>query len=94
MFDPNPYVAGTAEQVADHLQEWFEAEAADGFVLNFDDFHTGIGDFVDRVVPILRERGLFHDGYEGMTLRDHLGLPPQYGLAPRIATGSSSGATR
>ncbi|MEK5056841.1 NtaA/DmoA family FMN-dependent monooxygenase [Paenibacillus sp. FSL H7-0326] len=91
VFDPNPYVAGTAEQVADHLQEWFEAGAADGFVTNFDDFHTGIGDFVDHVVPILRERGLFHDGYEGRTLRDHLGLPTQYGLDTRIATGSTGG---
>ena len=60
--------------------------------MNFDDFHTEIGDFVDRVVPILRERGLFHDGYEGKTLRDHLGLPSLYGLDPRIAT-SSTGTT-
>lgn len=85
----SPSVIGTDEQVADYLQEWFEAEAADGFVMNFDDFNTGIGEFVDRVVPILRERDLFHDGYEGKTLRDHLGLPPQYGLDPRIATGST-----
>ncbi|MEY8741204.1 NtaA/DmoA family FMN-dependent monooxygenase [Bacillales bacterium AN1005] len=89
VFDPYPSVVGTAEQVADHLQEWFEAGAADGFMLNFDDFHTGLDDFVDHVVPILRERGLFHDGYEGKTLRDHLGLPPQYGLDPRIATGGT-----
>ncbi|MEK4439277.1 NtaA/DmoA family FMN-dependent monooxygenase [Paenibacillus sp. FSL K6-2862] len=93
VFDPYPSVVGTAEQVADHLQEWFQAEAADGFMLNFDDFHTELGNFVDHVVPILRERGLFHDGYEGKTLRNHLGLPAQYGLDPRIATGST-GATR
>jgi len=86
VFDPFPTVVGTAEQVADHLQEWLEAEAADGFMMNFDDFQTGIGDFVDGVVPVLRERGIFHDGLEGKTLRDHLGLPPQYGLDPRIAT--------
>ncbi|RNI22594.1 NtaA/DmoA family FMN-dependent monooxygenase [Rufibacter latericius] len=86
VFDPSPTVVGTAEQVADHLEEWFEAEAADGFMLNFDDFHTGIGDFVDGVVPVLRERGIFHDDYEEKTLRDHLGVPPQYGLDPRIAT--------
>ncbi|MCY8231666.1 NtaA/DmoA family FMN-dependent monooxygenase [Priestia endophytica] len=91
VFDSTPHVVGTPEQAADHLQEWFEAKAADGFVTNFDDFHTGIGEFVDRVVPILRERGLFHDGYEGKTLRDHLGLPPQYGLDPRIAAGSTGG---
>ena len=93
VFDPYPSVVGTAEQVADHLQEWFEADAADGFMTNFDDFSTGIGDFVDHVVPVLRERGIFHDGYEGTTLRDHLGLPPQYGLDPRIKAGTA-GATR
>ncbi|GAB3790723.1 hypothetical protein GCM10028818_61260 [Spirosoma horti] len=52
----------------------------------FDNFHTGIADFVDRVVPVLRERGLFHDGHEGKTLRAYLGLPPQYELDSRIAT--------
>jgi alkanesulfonate monooxygenase SsuD/methylene tetrahydromethanopterin reductase-like flavin-dependent oxidoreductase (luciferase family) len=89
LFDPYPSVVGTAEQVADHLQEWFEAGAADGFMTNFDDFQTGIGNFVDHVVPILRERGLFHDHYEGKTLRDHLELPAQYGIDPRIATSST-----
>jgi alkanesulfonate monooxygenase SsuD/methylene tetrahydromethanopterin reductase-like flavin-dependent oxidoreductase (luciferase family) len=85
-----PYTGLTAEQAADHLQERFEAGAADGFVMNFDDFHTEIGDFVDRVVPILRARGLFPDGYAGTTLREHLGVPPQYGLDPRIATSSTA----
>lgn len=85
MFDPYPSVVGTAEQVADHLQEWFEADAADGFMLNFDDFSTEIGNFVDQVIPVLRERGIFHNTYEGKTLRDHVGLPPQYGLNPRNA---------
>ncbi|WP_413768821.1 NtaA/DmoA family FMN-dependent monooxygenase [Rhodococcus pyridinivorans] len=85
VFDPYPSVVGTAEQVADHLQEWFEAGAADGFMLNFDDFSTGIGGFVDHVVPVLRERGIFPDRYEGSTLRDHFGLPPQYGITTRIA---------
>lgn len=40
----SPSVIGTDEQVADYLQEWFEAEAADGFVMNFDDFNTGVGE--------------------------------------------------
>ena len=84
VFEPIAHVVGTAEQAADHLQEWFEAGAADGFVTNFNDFHTEIDDFVDRVVPILCERGLFRDGYEGKTLRDHLGLPEQYGLDPAL----------
>jgi len=31
--------------------------------------------FIERVVPILRHRGLFRTEYEGSTLRSHLGLP-------------------
>lgn len=85
VFDPYPSVVGTAEQVADHLQEWHDADAADGFMLNFDDFSTGIGSFIDHVVPVLRERGIFPDSYEGTTLRDHVGLPPQYGPNPQSA---------
>ena len=38
-------------------------------------FPEGFDDFVDLVVPILQERGLFRRDYEGATLRDHLGLP-------------------
>lgn len=88
-FDPYPSVVGTAEQVADQLQHWFEAGVADGFMVNFDGFTTGVGAFVDRVVPVLRERGIFPDDDRGTTLRDHLGLPAQYGLDPRIATAAA-----
>ncbi|MDA9430870.1 hypothetical protein XH88_03535 [Bradyrhizobium sp. CCBAU 51627] len=37
-------------------------------------FHEGFEDFVELVVPVLQERGLFRAEYEGATLRDHLGL--------------------
>jgi FMN-dependent oxidoreductase (nitrilotriacetate monooxygenase family) len=80
VLDPTPTVVGTADQGADHLQQWYEAEAADGFVTGFDDYSTGIDDFVDGVIPVLRQRGLVADGYEGTTLRENLGLPAQYGL--------------
>jgi len=89
VFDPYPAVVGTAEQVADHLQEWFEAGAADGFMLNFDDFSTEIEHFVDQVVPILRQRSLVPGAYAGRTLREHAGLPPQYGLDPALAPPST-----
>jgi hypothetical protein len=49
-----------------------------------DVYEDGIGAFVDGVVPILQERGLFHTDYEGTTLRDHLGAPAQYGLDDRV----------
>jgi FMN-dependent oxidoreductase (nitrilotriacetate monooxygenase family) len=88
VLDSTPAVVGSADETADLLQEWFEADAADGFVLSFDDLSTGIDDFADHVVPVLRQRGLVAEGYEGTTLRHHLGLAPQYGLDPRLlATG-------
>jgi FMN-dependent oxidoreductase (nitrilotriacetate monooxygenase family) len=68
-------LCGGAEQVADTLQQWFDERAADGFNVMPPYFPEGFDDFVDLVVPILQERGLFRREYEGETLRDHLGLP-------------------
>ncbi|WP_093581018.1 NtaA/DmoA family FMN-dependent monooxygenase [Geodermatophilus amargosae] len=89
VLEPYPFVTGTGEQAADHLQAWFRAGAADGFMVGVDDFHDGIDDVVDRIVPILRARGLFPEDHVGTTLRDHLGLPPRYGLDPRV-TGNGA----
>lgn len=66
--------AGTPEQVADSLQEWFEAGAADGFNIMPPVLPSGLDVFVDQVVPILQARGLFRRDYSGRTLRDHFSL--------------------
>jgi FMN-dependent oxidoreductase (nitrilotriacetate monooxygenase family) len=84
VLDQAPSLVGTAEQIADTLQEWVEAGAADGFSVVIDDLHDGMDAFVDQVVPVLRQRGLRPDDYQGATLRDHLGLPEQLGLDPRL----------
>lgn len=81
IIDYHPSPIGPAQVTADHMTEWFEAGAADGFWLSPDVYEDGIDDFVDGVVPILQERGIFHTDYEGNTLRDHLGAPYQYGLS-------------
>lgn len=67
--------AGTPEQVADTITEWFTQGAADGFNVMPPALPTGIEVFADEVVPILRSRGLFRTEYAGTTLRDNLGLP-------------------
>ncbi|MBV8838747.1 MAG: NtaA/DmoA family FMN-dependent monooxygenase, partial [Alphaproteobacteria bacterium] len=67
-------LCGSAERIADTLQHWFLERAADGFNVMPPYFHAGFEDFVDLVVPILQERGLFRADYQGTTLRDHLGL--------------------
>jgi FMN-dependent oxidoreductase (nitrilotriacetate monooxygenase family) len=67
-------VVGAPEQIADTIEEWFRAGAADGVNLMADVYPTGLEAFVDHVVPILQKRGLFRRDYSGATLRDHYGL--------------------
>ncbi|AQH02723.1 nitrilotriacetate monooxygenase [Burkholderia sp. KK1] len=67
-------VIGTAAQVADRLQHWFESGAADGFNILPPYLPAGLDDFVDHVIPELQRRGLFRTEYEGTTLREHLAL--------------------
>lgn len=69
-------VIGTPEQVADVITDWYLAEAADGFNLHVASSPGVLTDFVDGVVPLLQSRGVFHDEYEGTTLRRHYGLAP------------------
>jgi FMN-dependent oxidoreductase (nitrilotriacetate monooxygenase family) len=68
-------LCGSAEHVADTLEQWFRERAADGFNVMPPYFPGGLADFVDLVVPLLQERGLFRRDYAGTTLRQHLGLP-------------------
>ncbi|MEV4161544.1 NtaA/DmoA family FMN-dependent monooxygenase [Nonomuraea dietziae] len=65
---------GTPDSVARQIQGHVEAGAADGFILVPHLTPGGLDDFVDRVVPLLQERGVFRGEYTGTTLREHLGL--------------------
>lgn len=76
----HPVIAGTPEQVANFMENWFVSGACDGFAIQPDVSFDGVSDFVDHVIPILQKRGLFHKDYEGTTLRDHMGVSYQYGL--------------
>ena len=67
---------GTAAQIADAMQEWFEQGACDGFNITPTHLPGGCDDFVDLVTPELQRRGLFRKDYEGRTLRENLGLKP------------------
>lgn len=84
VIDYHPVIVGPGVEAADHMQAWFEAGAADGFWVSPDVNSDGIDAFVDEVIPILQERGLFHKEYAGKTLREHLGAPDQYGVDPRV----------
>ncbi|MED4584545.1 LLM class flavin-dependent oxidoreductase [Brevibacillus choshinensis] len=70
---PRPLFMGTAEKVADLVQEWFVERGADGFIIS-SSIPNALNDFVDHVVPLLQERGFFRTEYEADTLRGNLGL--------------------
>jgi FMN-dependent oxidoreductase (nitrilotriacetate monooxygenase family) len=65
---------GTAAGIADEIDRYVQADACDGFILVPHLTPHGLDEFVDRVVPLLQERGAFRSEYTGETLRDHLGL--------------------
>ncbi|MCG7505357.1 LLM class flavin-dependent oxidoreductase [Mesorhizobium retamae] len=67
-------VVGDPRAVADQLEDWFVSGAVDGYTLMFPYLPGSLAEFVELVVPVLQERGLFRTVYEGHTLRDHLGL--------------------
>jgi alkanesulfonate monooxygenase SsuD/methylene tetrahydromethanopterin reductase-like flavin-dependent oxidoreductase (luciferase family) len=65
---------GTPEAIAAELDEFVRTDAADGFILVPHLTPGGLDEFVDRVVPLLQERGAYRTEYTGTTLRSHLGL--------------------
>ncbi|WP_316528984.1 LLM class flavin-dependent oxidoreductase [Kitasatospora brasiliensis] len=66
---------GSPATVAERIDHFVQNDAADGFILVPHLTPGGLDEFVDRVVPLLQERGVFRTDYAGPTLRDHLGLP-------------------
>lgn len=65
---------GTPEQLADFMQEWYDSYGCDGFNIMAPVLPGGLDEFVDQVIPVLQQRGLFRKDYTGNTLREHLGL--------------------
>ncbi len=66
---------GTPSTVAETINRFVQEDASDGFILVPHITPGGLDEFADTVVPLLQERGVFRSEYEGITLRDHLGLP-------------------
>jgi FMN-dependent oxidoreductase (nitrilotriacetate monooxygenase family) len=87
--------SGTPEQVADAIESWWQSGAADGFNVMPPVLPSGLVHFVDHVVPILQKRGLFRTEYEGVTLRDHYGLPrpPNANLGAALPVRETARAT-
>jgi alkanesulfonate monooxygenase SsuD/methylene tetrahydromethanopterin reductase-like flavin-dependent oxidoreductase (luciferase family) len=66
---------GSAQTVADEIDDYVQRDASDGFVLVPHITPGGLDEFADRVVPLLQERGSLRADYAaGATLRENLGL--------------------
>ncbi|MEW9532589.1 NtaA/DmoA family FMN-dependent monooxygenase [Microbispora sp. NPDC049125] len=70
---PQTFV-GTPASVADEIDTFVQTDAADGFIFVPHLTPGGLDDLVDKVVPLLQEKGVFRADYAGPTLRHHLGL--------------------
>ncbi|HWK46666.1 MAG TPA: LLM class flavin-dependent oxidoreductase [Stellaceae bacterium] len=67
-----PALVGTPEMVADRLQDMFESQCCDGFVVCPSITPGSYMQFVKAVVPELQRRGVFRHDYTAGTLRGHI----------------------
>ena len=77
-----PVFMGTPSQIADQMELWY-GSACDGFVLAASHLPGAYAEFVRLVVPELQRRGLFRTEYQGVTLRENLGIE-----RPRVGGGA------
>ncbi|OTA17505.1 monooxygenase [Xenorhabdus vietnamensis] len=61
---------GTPEMIADDMEKWFLAHAADGFNLDFDVFPEALQIMIEHVIPLLQQKNLFRFDYTEQTLRE------------------------
>ena len=66
--------AGTPEQIAALIEDWFTDGAADGFNIMPPLLPVQLDAFGTEVIPLLQRRGIFRTEYEGTMLRHHYGL--------------------
>ncbi|MDQ0391347.1 NtaA/DmoA family FMN-dependent monooxygenase [Labrys monachus] len=67
----NGRIVGTPEQIADRLEDWQDA-GIDGVNVAYQTTPGSFVDFIDHVMPVLRERGLAQRDYAPGTLRERL----------------------
>ncbi|RXZ80990.1 LLM class flavin-dependent oxidoreductase [Paenibacillaceae bacterium] len=82
-------LVGDPVQIADEIERWFVNEASDGFNICPPYMTEALDLFVELVVPILQERGLFRTAYEGATFREHFGLSKPDNIFARQAAAAA-----
>ena len=65
---------GTPEQVADEMERWVREADVDGFNLAYALMPGTFEDVIQHLLPVLKQRGLFWDGYtvKGGTYRENI----------------------
>jgi FMN-dependent oxidoreductase (nitrilotriacetate monooxygenase family) len=69
---PRNLMVGTPAMIADYMQDLFEAEACDGFVLTPTISPLMWEEFARMLTPELQRRGLLRTEYTGATMRENL----------------------
>jgi alkanesulfonate monooxygenase SsuD/methylene tetrahydromethanopterin reductase-like flavin-dependent oxidoreductase (luciferase family) len=69
--DSKPYI-GSPARVAEELAQTIDAVGGDGFAIRQAIWPGYVGPFVDKVIPLLQQRGAVRAEYSGTTLREHL----------------------
>ncbi len=70
-------LVGSAQTVADQLEEWIDEGGLDGINLAYQVSPGSFEDFANYVVPELQKRGRYRTAYQGSTLRENLFGPGQ-----------------
>ncbi|MCF1473385.1 LLM class flavin-dependent oxidoreductase [Agrobacterium vitis] len=66
---------GTPQTIADEIDLYVQSNAADGFVFAPHITPGGFDEFVEKVIPILQDKGVFRSNYAEDSLRARLNLP-------------------
>lgn len=69
-----PVFYGTADEVADEIERWVDISGVNGFNFTYAISPGTFEDIVDKLIPVLRQRGLAWDDYpkEGLTFRENV----------------------
>ena len=70
-------IVGTAQSVADQMQDLFESRACDGFVVSQMVVPSSLEQFCRAVVPELQRRGMFRREYRSRIMRENVQLTPR-----------------
>jgi alkanesulfonate monooxygenase SsuD/methylene tetrahydromethanopterin reductase-like flavin-dependent oxidoreductase (luciferase family) len=76
-------IVGSPEQVADRMESFIDETGADGFNVGYISRSESLTDFIERVLPVLRQRGRAQSEYGEGTYRERLFgrgsfLPPNH----------------